>query len=369
MQEIKKVVFLADFLRFSAFSKEPIVTIKSTQWLAKTLDFPLRQVLQNIEFQQKWHKKGVDSYEYYAAIGKTPNLAGWASSLYDINANTKLDKLTQRDFANSLVIGCELPEVLCQSFERNGIIYLDTVASPIRFSEDIINCWRSNYLPIQLKLAEFMYDKSLHYYFANMIQAKFIWAATEKICEETALIVGQVNDDKSLIDKKLGKLVSLDAYEHNILEILKKYPQVLYKPHPYSNNSGYLEKLIKSKKYNINCTDTNYYQLLCTENISHVYGINSGSLTEAQYFNKPATHFMDPLYNIADCTNAASIVNTPVEIGHQWLTPQFWKSILKSVVQVNEGELPRMDHLSYKNTLRRSLNADWNFAQIDKVKV
>jgi hypothetical protein len=369
MQKIKKIVFLADFLRFSATSEKPNVTKKSTQWLFRTLQFSLQKVVEQIECEVVWHENGVNSYEYYNVLGIQPDLAGWAAVLNETCDNKELDNITNRDFSNKLVIGCELPEVLCQSFNRNNIIYLDTVASPIRFSEDIINCWRSNHPQIQLQISEFKYDQSLHYYYANMIRAKFIWANTQTMPNNTALILGQVSDDKSLVDRHSGKFVSLGSYENKITKILNQYPHVLFKAHPYSKQDPFLQKLIESKMFNITCTDTNYYQLLCTDNVEHIYGINSGSITEAKYFNVPATSFKEPLYNIANCALSASTVNTPVEVGHEWLTPHFWSRILSPILDVKQEGLPNMSHIGFKNTLRRSLNADWNFEQIDKVKV
>jgi hypothetical protein len=369
MQEIKKVVFLADFLRFSATSEKPNVTKKSTQWLFRTLQFALQKVVGQIKSDEVWHENGVNSLEYYKALGKQPDLAGWAAVQYETYNNKELDNLTNRDFSNTLVIGCELPEVLCQSFNRNNIVYLDTVASPIRFSDDIINCWRSNHPQIQLQIAEFKYDQSLHYYYANMIRAKFIWAKTQTIPTDSALILGQVSDDKSLVDRHSGKFVSLESYKDEITKILNQYSHILYKSHPYSKQDPYLQKLIESNKFNITCTDTNYYQLLCTDNVKHVYGINSGSITEAKYFNVPATGFKKTLYDIADCALSAATVNIPVEVGHDWLTPYFWSKILSPIMEVTKEGLPNMNHMSFKNTLRRSLNADWNFEQIDKVKV
>jgi hypothetical protein len=333
------------------------------------LQFPLTCILQKIDYQLIWHQNGLDSLIFYEALHSNPSLEGWASILNDQVINEQLDLLVNRTFKNTLIIGCELPDVICHSLSRNNIIYIDTVASPIRFSKDIINCWRSNHSSIQKEIAVFQYNQKLHQYHANLIKAKFIWAKTESIENETAIIMGQVSDDKSLVDKHTGEIVSLDNYHNEIQYILNSYQNILYKPHPYAKTDKLMQKTIESEKYNISVTDTNYYQLLCTENIKHIYGINSGSLTEAKYFNKESTAFKEPLYNIARTFTEAQKKNTHVEVGYEWLTPNFWSKILKPILKVKTENLPDMSAICFNNTIRRSLNADWNFNQIDKIKV
>ncbi len=365
MKKINKIILIADFLRFGELSRSPTSTVKSTQWLKQVLSFPISTV-SDINCEEVWHENGINSYEFYSTLDTEPSFTGWASIIYKKESVAQFDQLVKKHFANSLVIGCELPDYLRESLTKNGIIYLDTVASPIRFSEDIINCWRSNHQKLQEVIAKYQMPQSLHQYSANMIQAKHIWMKKEPFEEETAILMGQVSDDKSLIDKETGKVITLDNFKENINKIIKKYPKVLFKPHPYGKLDPYIIKLLEENR--ISLTNKNYYSLLCTENVTHIYAINSGSIREAEYFNVPSTSFMPPLYNIAINNEEAKQPDTPVEISHEWLTPQFWSQILCHLIPV-KSNWPDMSHICFKNTIRRSLNADWNFSEIDKVKV
>lgn len=364
MKNINKINFIADFLRYNELSTVPNSTIKSTRWLKHVLDFPINAVT-NLTCNELWHDNGLNSYDFYSALKVEPSFAGWASVIYN-RTNIQFDQLVKKSFSNSLVIGCELPDILRQSLTNNGITYLDTVASPIRFSEDIINCWRSNNSIVQKNIAKYQMPSSLHQYSANMIKAKYVWAKNEQLNEDTAIIMGQVNDDKSLINKSTGKTVTLSDFKDNINQIIDKYPTVLFKPHPYGTIDPFIKSLIAKK--HLSLTNSNYYSLLCAKNIKHVYAINSGSIKEAEYFNVMSTAFMPPLYNIASNQEEAQLIDTPVEISNEWIKPQFWSDILSSLINVNSN-LPDMSGICFRNTIRRSLNADWNFSEIDKVKI
>lgn len=364
MKNIKKIIVVADFLRFGQFSNEPIHTIKQTRWLYKLLSYPISSSTSDFPIEALWHGNGINSYEFYKSLSTEANFKGW-TNIFASQANINFDLLVANTFKSSLVIGFELPDILISSLTRNCIPYIDTLSSPIRFSDDMIFCWRSNIQQVQNCISRFQLNPNIHNYYANLISSKFIWAETTSFPKNTALLMGQVADDRSLIDRDSGKVVCFRDYLGQIHNVLNKYNNVIYKPHPYGTTDPFIIDLLSNNKVSI--IDDNYYKILCSKNIDHVYAISSGSIDEAQYFNIKATAFKKPLYKIATL-ETSTILNTPVEVSNEWLKPFFWAEILSPILKTYISKVDKSVYNS-RNTLRRSMNADWNFSQIDSLKL
>jgi hypothetical protein len=264
------------------------------------------------------------------------------------------------------VIGVELPDVLHGVLSRRGIPLLDLVSHPIRFMDDILLGFRTNDAEVHAALLRHRYDLDRAVPFANLHRAKAAWMPPLDLPGGAALITGQVATDKAVICRRTGRHLSLRDFIDRIFGICEEHPAVLFKPHPYQGPDCPSRRVIESFK-SIRLVTENFYYLMGQEPITDVYAISSGTVAEAPYFGKRGHAFAEPLYLFGDRPPADGGVGECVPLLDDLLSPAFWAEALRPLAATRDGtpEGPP----ARPSRLRRSLNADWDYAFMDATVV
>jgi len=360
--QVRRIVFTGDVLRPSAMPGGPPAADPSIQWLMRLLDWPLRQVSTLPISGAAWNR-GFDTDAFYRAMDVAPDHAGWARLHYADELTPAAERLVESAFADALVISCELPPCLGAALTRLGIPVIDTIGHPLRFLDDLLNAWRTNHRAAAQALEPFRFDLAHARRQAGLIRAKMAWQPPLNAPPNTALLIGQVGNDKALIDHREGRLLSFADYTERLFEIGEQHAMVLYKPHPYENGHGASAAVIERFK-SFRRTNANFYWLVNQEAVSDVYAISSGTCVEAPYFGKRSACFHGPLYDF-ERADPSSGFTCPVPVESAWLWPRFWQTLLAPLTSVAADDFA--DPEFQRNRIRRSLNADWSFGAIDAV--
>jgi len=357
-----EILITADFLRPKTDAKESATTANS-KWLKYTLDMPLKDVA-NINVKEINWGNGFDTEKFYETQGIDLNLNGWAKMHYLKTLQPRAEEMLYDIFKEKLVISCELPYCIIQALTRLKIPVIDTVGYPLRFLEDHLNAWRTNHKLIATKIENYKFNLQYAYYQAKLIRAKAVWMDKLETPPGTAILMGQVINDKALIDKKSGRILSMIDFEEKIESLIKKHPRVIYKPHPYAGIDYYIKQLANNNKIHI--TNANYYWLASQDNISDVYAISSGTCSEAPYFEKNGNFLYEPLYNLnGEDHFSKDVISSPIPVAQDWLWPEFWMDILSPIIETSKHCINSAPFRA--NRIRRTLNADWGFGSIDKI--
>jgi hypothetical protein len=357
-----KILITADFLRPKKNAKES-ATAANSKWLKHSIETPLKDVT-NLKINEINWGIGFDTEKFYHVQGIELNLDGWAKMHYKENLEPKAEQMLQDAFNETLVISCELPMCVIRALTRLKIPVIDTVGYPLRFLEDHLNAWRTNHQLIAAKIKKYKFDLQYAHYQAGLIRSKTVWMGEIDTPHRTAILMGQVSDDKSLIDKKNGRILSFSDFNEKIEAMIENHPRVIYKPHPYAEVESYIN-LLKSN-HKIQITNANYYWLISQDNISDVYSISSGTCSEAPYFGKNGIFLYEPLYDINEENHYSNeVISSPIPVAQDWLWPEFWRDILSPITETKTKCIKSLPFRA--NRIRRTLNADWGFGAIDKV--
>lgn len=364
VRPIRRIVITGDVLRPKFDRPGESASRANVQWLHRILGWPLSKVT-GLPISFVGWGEGFDGAAFYRAIELVPDVSGWAHVHYAEELPAIAEALIESAYADALVIGCETTPCIAGALTRLGIPLLDTIGHPVRFLDDLLNAWRSNHAPISNMLLRFGHDLELARAQAGLIRAKMAWRPTLTAPEDTALLIGQVGSDKALIHRTQGRLLGFGDFVESLFEIAERHPKVLYKPHPYEDQYGDSASIARRFK-SFQQVSSNFYWLVSQAPIGSVYAISSGTCSEAPFFGKRGAFFHEPLYPM-DGTNldARYGFGPPVPIEHAWLWPNFWHAILGSVLPVARPDILEPPYRA--NRIRRSLNADWNFGEVDAV--
>jgi hypothetical protein len=361
---IRRIVVTADILRPMPGMAGRPATQANGRWLASLLAWPLARACA-LPVQTVAWGNGFDVAAFYRCLGALPALDDWARLHYQTELPAEADAMVAEAFADSLVIGCELTPSLAASMSRAGIPVIDTVGTPLRFLDDVLNAWRSNHAGVQQRIEAQRFDTDEAHRQAGLLCAKMAWLpAPQDLRPDTALLVGQVGSDKALIHKTEGRLLSFADYVEALFQVAERHAAVLYKPHPYADGHGPSEQVV-GRFASFGRTQTNVYRLLAQPELSAVYAISSGCVVEAGYFGKQGAHFYEPLHAFDGGGVDPHGLHRAVPVGQAWLEPAFWREILAPLVEVVPGHSSAPPFRAHR--LRRSLNADWNFLEVDDV--
>lgn len=361
---IRRIVITGDVLRPRADRPGDPASRPNVQWLYRLLAWPLSQVTSLPVSWVSWGE-GFDAGAFYRSVDLAPDIAGWARLHYADALPAAAEVLIESAYRDALVIGCETTPCVAAALTRLGIPLLDTIGHPIRFLDDLLNAWRCNHAGMANALTDFEYDVELARAQAGLISAKMAWRPPLDAPQDSALLIGQVGSDKALIDRSRGRILGFGDFLEALFEIAERHPRVLYKPHPYEDRFGNSAAVVRRFK-SFQHVSSNYYWLVSQPQIGAVYAISSGTCAEAPYFGKTGRCLHEPLYR-TDGGNADERfgLSTPVPVEHEWLWPRFWGAVLERVLPVSDGPLRELPYRA--NRIRRSLNADWNFGEVDAV--
>lgn len=363
---LNRIIFTGDILRpFKINDEWESATFKNIQWLERLLSWQLLKATGLPQFSVLWKEGGFDTPHLYEKLALPLNYDAWASLLYRDHLPADVEALLVAPFKRALVVGFEIPDVLQKALTRHNIPFVDLIAHPIRFMQDLVFAFRTNHPDIHAALLN--YRLSLDDYctpYANLVQAKVAWMPRLDLPANTALIAGQVATDKALICRETGRFLTLADFKEKLAQIEKNHSTILFKPHPYQDAECPSRRAVEALK-GVREVAHNFYYLLSQEGLTDVYAINSGTVTEAKYFGRTGNMLGQSLYSFGEAPPSVNKTGDAVAIGLHFLEPAFWADILKSVTTV-QTNLPQGPSVR-SSLLRRSLNADWDYSYIDEV--
>lgn len=363
-EPIRRIVITGDVLRPRADRPGDPASQANVQWLYRLLAWPLSLVTDLPVSCVSWGD-GFDTAAFYRAVDLAPDIAGWARVHYADDLPAAADALIESSFRDALVIGCETTPCVAAGLTRLGIPLLDTIGHPIRFLDDLLNAWRSNHAGMAGALTDFRYDVEFARAQAGLISAKMAWRPSLDVPADSALLIGQVGSDKALIHRSQGRLLGFGDFIESLFDIAERHSRVLYKPHPYEDRFGNSAAVVKRFK-SFQHVSSNYYWLASQPQIGAVYAISSGTCAEAPFFGKTGNCFHEPLYRMDGGNPDERFgLSSPVPVEHEWLWPRFWNAVLGATTPVSGRNLCEPRYRA--NRIRRSLNADWNFGEVDAV--
>ncbi len=261
-------------------------------------------------------------------------------------------------------------------FENKSALNSDSTAinlsiHPIRFCDDIFFNFETNDQLIFQKIKSHEVDYKVFYHYADCIKSQMA-RRTQNLSmpENSALIVGQLIEDKSVFDG--SKYLNLIDFSDQINKMSDTYESIYLRLHPYLNNKRLFFKKLKKRCPKIKIIKENIYTLLSHPSITTVAALNSSVLHEANYFNKQVVSFFKPQFDFK---------GNDIGVFGDYFSSKFWANILDIEdtgvsLPVNENRLRRIfgDYWSYpelstsidlkavlKSKVRRyiSLNTQW----------
>lgn len=359
----RRIAITADVLRPRADRPGTPITSVNGQWLQRLLAYPLSQVTDLPVSRVGWGE-GFDAEAFYRAVGEPPTVEGWAAVHYAADLPPAAMAVIEAAFAGSVVVSCEITPCIAGALDRLGVPVIDTVGHPIRFLDDLLNAWRSNRPAVNERLQRFEFDLTQAHVQAGLVAAKMAWAPPIVLPENTGVLLGQVDGDKALIDRRSGRLLGFADFVESLFELAERYDRVLYRAHPYQAADPTAGAVIARFK-SFHRTTSNFYRLLAHHGVQGVHAISSGGCAEAPYFGKAGHWFHGPLYDFGLTGADEHGLRRPIPIEHEWLWPAFWHAVLEPVAPVRDA--PRAPGHYRSNRIRRSLNADWGFGAVDAV--
>jgi hypothetical protein len=369
--EIKKVIVMGDVLRpWPKGDHNASGAFRNVQWLYHLIADRIKSLgLPVVAMDWNHHSMGIpyalfDVAKYYDSQGMDISVDHWVRLANRTAPCPALMQMLAAPLEGTLVVGYEMSKVQIASLDAMGVAYIDLVLHPARFAADILHGARTNSPHIHSVLQACHFDSELLHESASEIKAKVArLPKTINASWDTALLLGQVWTDRA-VSRAEGGFFKIDDFKKEVLELVDRHAEVIYKPHPYeaiSNQKSEIPNAVKS----IKVSTINYYMLLCQPMISAVYGLNSSGLYEARFFGKPSVHLIDLQYTFHDNRSGSAIaLKEFVTLSEIWLKKGFWESVLFG--QGGHQFAHSKDQMT-PNKLRRSMNTDWGYEQINQV--
>lgn len=320
---MKRIVVTGDFLRAEARGR--FTQGKNIRWFYHLLAPLWRLLGQNrIMFVEGTHDKDNIAAQFYAAVGRMPQLESW-TALYDSKCDPRQQALLTASFSDALVVSFELPEIIAHGFTAAGIPYIDFAIHPCRFANELYFGARSNLRGIDNALKKWQLEDEIVALEAGWAQAALAhFTPQEKMAQGgAALFVCQTPIDRSLIHD--GRIVRIADFLPELAAISDAHDVVLVKPHPYGLDNEQLT-LMGARIKNMRMTTENIYYLLTLDSIDAIYSLSSGVTREASYFGKKARNFMPIRYEFS-ATSACGHDYLPIQAC--FLNANFWKMVFE----------------------------------------
>ena len=366
MAAIRRVVFTGDILRPypAPGGGWESATVKNIRWLEHLIGWQVAQATGLLQESVSWAPGGFDTPGFYDAMGLPVHIDSWASVFYAGEIPEAAAERLAAPFADALVIGVEIPDLLQRVLTSRDTPFVDIVAHPARFMDDLLFAFRTGHAEVHERLLGHEFDLEQCRPYANLLRAKAAWMPPLPLPEGAALITGQVATDKAVISRRTGRFLNLGDYVEQLFELCARHPVVLWKPHPYQGADCPSRRVIQSLRA-VRTVDENFYYLMGQDAITDVYAISSGTVGEAPFFGKRGRAFAGPLYEFGRRAPADGGPGACVPVGAAFLSPAFWAQVLKPLVSTRDMYLP--GPAPRPSRLRRSLNADWDHGFIDVV--
>jgi len=341
---IKKIIITGDLLRTSG--SRPGNQNTNITWFYSLLAPLLGRAVPDVPIEKLLATANPQTFDvarFYRLNNMDISIANWAALFDAASVSAAAESYFADHFKNCLVIGYELPAVFTRLLAMVGSAYINAVLHPARFLDDIFFGLFSNVADINARLQAFRLPEEALYAAAAFHRATLSRLRPLNLQPDAALLVGQTNVDRSLIQD--GRVVSLLDYQDEVAALGKQHQCLYFKPHPYAEQSHALERFVKA--INARIVNDNVYRLLCQDSIRAAYAVSSSVVFEATYFGVSSRCFKPNAF-------AESI---PI-LGH-YLGSRFWADILASVCRVEASQdfgVP-----AQPNRMRDSLGLYWGY--------
>lgn len=361
----KRVVFTGDFMRPSPDASRP-TQHHNIRWLRNLISSQVSMATDLPHEVLSWNSAGVrdgrvgdgDITRLYQLFGLARDIRAWAAIFHQDTLPSRVERLFQTLFADSLVIGFELPPYLEHFLSRNGIPFVGLTMHPVRFLDDIFFGVRSNILPSQEKIFGYRIDEAFVRAMAGIQKASAArYFPDISVQPHSALFLMQTWYDQSQI--RNGEFT--DAREHleTIVEMAKEHREFLVKEHPLAPNPA--TPMLQARIPNLRMVTGNVYGYMALPEIKTIGTISSSVGVEASYFGLDARFIMPPPVPLRRRDTDSS--DAYVGVYDAFLQTDFWRDILSPILPVTAPDgcvIPQKP-----NRLRISMRAFWNFNEID----
>ena len=289
----------------------------------------------------------------------------WQKIFYNNEIKPEIQNKILKYFKNSLIIGIEIPEILCNYFDSLNIPYIDFIIHPIRYMDDLALGLRTNNLNIYKKLIK--YQINIDYFKLQATYLKIAYNSrrtTNTIHPNSCVIFGQTHEDISILkpDKTFANILD---YKDRITEFANKYDHIYLKPHPYNSNYADVIEFLNSFKNKFSIlNNANPYDLYSNNNVELCTALSSGSLYEAKYFGKKIEYlYKQPFKHgedyIEKSLNEYNYKEIFITVYKYFLKYTFWISILSDIIDIKEKK-EDID-IDLPNIFRYAAQGIWSF--------
>lgn len=364
ISQIRRVVFTGDFLRPNVMGDRP-TQHNNIRWLQNMLATQIAMATGLPQDVVSWGASGIqdgrltasDVKSVFHSFGLKPDIRSWALVHGMTELPARFEAMLDYLFADSLVVGFEIPPYLEHYCNRRNIPFVAATIHPVRFLDDIFLGMRSNVFELQERLFAHRVDENFIRVMAGVQRASAARALTETLKPDSALFVMQTWYDQSQIEN--GRFISASDYLDQIAAIARDHSELLVKEHPLAPNPATV--MIQASIPNIRMVTGNVYGYLSAPEIRLLGTMSSSVGVEAPYFGVP-TRFL-----LRDPIQRRIAPEDPVDgyIGIQdaYLAPDFWRDLLEPLLPVSPADQIRVPQKP--NRLRISMRSFWNFNQID----
>ena len=341
MPTIRRVVVTGDFLRPSLegyLSQE-----NNIRWLFAILEPQLRAVIDPRSEDESavrcfFGDLGL-AHSVYTSLDMPFTESSWATvynNALPLMAKEIIKNLIGEDKA-TLIVGFEMPPSVLDYLTNTRIPYINTRISPYRYLDDLLLGFSSNVPEISRRLLDFDTPKP-SLYLAASIEKQNRRSAVLSITQGALVFFGQTPRDTSLIQS--NTFISFKDYKESIISAANSVKARYYKPHPLLRDENAISFF---QDLGFELVDDNAYDLLSSNALDVVMGLNSSVLYEAVYFKKKVfrLHPPDPY---ANC----------VHVYDSFLNLAFWTKVLGKDVPAGNSRLT-----GRPNLMRESLGAWW----------
>jgi hypothetical protein len=358
-----RIVFTGDFLRLSDGGLRP-TQHENIQWLYQLLQVPLSMATglptSIVHWDNNWvNQSCVDRgtvEAIYRMFGETPNIRAWPKVFAAQELPASVENMFVTLFAESFVIGFELPPYLVTFFERHGIGFVDCSLSPVRFMDDILFDVSSNVAAITKLLPKHAVKEDLIRLQAGIVSSNIAKMNPRPPRPNTLLLILQTVYDKVVIEN--GKFTTVLDYLDTLTAVAEGYDHILIKEHPLEKQPDTRDYLLATLR-NAEVTTYNFYRLVAHPNLKGVAALSSSCVLEAGYFGKSG-HYLLPGFTPETFTVGAKGYHVDDIV----ICPDFWRDILaSSPCPTTSKDGIRLQ--SKPNRFRQQLRSAWSYNQID----
>ena len=301
-----------------------LTTLPTASYFEKDIHIPF-----NIE--KIYHAYDID-FEY-----KTPYQSTWkdwwAQIYYKTQYNKEAYDYIYSVFKDSLVISYELEDCVLKALEYFDIPYVEMNLDPIRFLEDIMLCFRTNFEPAYMRLLDFRVDEEFLYLNANYVRAFYRTMQKKFFDENNVLFLGQTECDKTLVDESNNEIYSILNHKKEFEDSVRGFDNIFYKRHPKVKNDKEIIDYIRSIG-SIKIIDDNFYSLLARNDIKKVVSISSGTCSEARYFGKEVQLLLKE--GVKRQTQNKFDEQKYISVYRSFFSLNFWSHILEPFVKTEK---------------------------------